>query len=130
MADKKTILVIEDDEMIREPMAKLLEREGFEVIQAEDGMAGLKTLEEQQPDLIICDVMMPNLDGLQFGQALTFLNKRPDFPKIPLIYLSAHGDGRRVVQGIKSGCVKFLHKPGDVPRIADVARELLAKAAA
>ncbi len=131
MADKKTsVLLIEDDDNLRLVMTEFLEREGFEVHTAADGMQGLKHLEEHEPDVIICDVMMPNLDGFQFAQALKFLKRRDDFPNVPLIFLSAHGDGRRVVQGIKSGCVGFLHKPHDVPRIADKVRELLAKAAA
>lgn len=128
--NKTTVLLIEDDKNLRLVMTEFLTCEGFEVHAAEDGMQGLKHLENDQPDVIICDVMMPNLDGFQFAQALKFLKRRADFPNTPLIFLSAHGDGRRVVQGIKSGCVGFLHKPHDVPRIADKVRELLAKAAA
>ena len=78
-----TILVIEDDEILCESVAELLTLEGFRAIGALDGIAGLERIQEEHPDLILCDVDMPRLNG--FG-VLEALRADPDLAKIPFLF--------------------------------------------
>lgn len=83
------ILVIEDEFFIRENLLELLEIEGFDAVGAENGLVGVRLAKEYQPDLILCDVMMPELDG--FG-VLKALREDSATATIPFLFLSASGD--------------------------------------
>jgi CheY-like chemotaxis protein len=83
---KNSILVIEDNSDIRENTAELLELAGYKTFMAENGKKGVELAELQKPSLIICDIMMPELDG--YG-VLYLLRKNPQTEKIPFIFLSA-----------------------------------------
>jgi DNA-binding response OmpR family regulator len=94
------ILVIEDEAPVKIMVSRLLEKNGFVVRTAEDGLDGLRVLEEFRPDLIIADVMMPNLDGLTFTKAL---KNRRETKNIPLIFLTAKTDPLSMIEGINVG---------------------------
>lgn len=104
----KTILVIEDDRSIRTNMLKILKFDGFEAIGAEDGVAGVQMAKAYVPDLIICDIMMPNLDG--YG-VLAALSEDPETATIPFIFLSAKADRSDIRQGMNLGADDYLTKP-------------------
>ncbi|MBD2166594.1 hybrid sensor histidine kinase/response regulator [Calothrix membranacea FACHB-236] len=102
------ILVIEDEESIRENVQELLEMKNFEAITAENGVIGVQKIKEQIPDLILCDVMMPELDG--YG-VLRFLQQNVATAHIPLIFLTAKADKLDLRQGMELGADDYLTKP-------------------
>ncbi|HBR00301.1 MULTISPECIES: EAL domain-containing protein [unclassified Roseofilum] len=102
------ILVIEDDEAIRENVLELLESEGYEVLGAENGREGLKIAQNAIPDLILCDVMMPELTGYA---VLTTLQENPALSHIPFIFLTAKGDRLDFRYGMELGADDYLMKP-------------------
>ena len=104
----KKILVIEDEQPVRANILELLEIEEFNVIGAENGAIGVKLAQEHLPDLIICDVMMPKLDG--YG-VLTTLRKNPITATIPFIFLTAKVDRTDVREGMSLGADDYLTKP-------------------
>ncbi len=104
----KKILVIEDDVAVRSSLVELLILEDFEVHQAEDGVIGVGMAQKYLPDLIICDVMMPELDG--YG-VLTQLHQIPATSNIPFIFLTAKADFTDLRQGMNLGADDYLTKP-------------------
>src|SRR5690242_13820786 len=103
-----TILLIEDQVVMRENLTLMLEMEGFEVMQAEHGRAGLELARMRVPDLILCDVMMPELDGYGVLQAL---RAEPGTATIPFIFLTAKGEKLDQRTGMNLGADDYLVKP-------------------
>ncbi len=104
----KTILVIEDQPDMRTNIATILSMEGYEVLTAEHGKEGLATAKEDKPDLILCDVMMPELDG--YG-VLEGLREDRTVAGTPFIFLTAKGEKRDVRAGMNLGADDYLTKP-------------------
>ncbi len=104
----KKILVIEDSHSLRKDILEMLGFEGFETIGAENGLLGVEHAREYLPDLIICDIMMPGMDG--YG-VLESLQKDPVTALIPFIFLTARTDRMDVRQGMELGADDFLTKP-------------------
>jgi len=104
----KKILIIEDENLVRLSLIDLLEAEGFEVSSAENGMIGIGLACKLLPDLIICDVMMPEIDG--YG-VLDFLQKEPNTAAIPFIFLTAKSGINDLRQGMELGADDYLTKP-------------------
>lgn len=102
------ILVIEDEMTVRENILARLEAEGFETLNAENGINGIALALANTPDLIICDVMMPELDG--YG-VLTTLRQNPLTSAIPFIFLTAKADKNDLRQGMELGADDYLTKP-------------------
>jgi CheY-like chemotaxis protein len=103
-----TILVIEDEPDVRENLQEILELEDFNVLTAENGRIGLQLAIEQQPNLIICDVMMPELDG--YG-VITSLRQNPVTAGTPFIFLSAKATDEDRQKGLQLGANEYLTKP-------------------
>jgi DNA-binding response OmpR family regulator len=99
------VLVIDDDADIRGLVAKLLERAGLSVEQAEDGRAGLRALHKTPPDLVVLDVSMPDLDGWQT------LERIRDLSDVPVLMLTARGDELERVRGLQAGADDYVVKP-------------------
>ena len=99
------VLVIDDDPDIRGLVAKLLERAGLSVEQAEDGRAGLRALHKTPPDLVVLDVSMPDLDGWQT------LERIRDLSDVPVLMLTARGDELERVRGLQAGADDYVVKP-------------------
>ncbi|MBI4098652.1 MAG: response regulator [Candidatus Magasanikbacteria bacterium] len=111
-AYNKLILVVEDEETVRNVLQKLLEANGFRVATAKDGLEGMKYLEDNVPDLMLVDVMMPRLDGFTFVKAVRFrTEQQKSLPKIPFIFITAKSDARSMIEGIKTGAKGFIPKP-------------------
>ncbi|MGB7519636.1 MAG: response regulator [Spirulinaceae cyanobacterium] len=102
------ILVIEDQEDIREIVCEILMAEDFEVIDAENGEVGVNLARTEVPDLIICDIMMPKLDG--YG-VLQELRKNPSTNTVPFIFLTAKASKSDLRQGMQLGADDYLSKP-------------------
>ncbi len=102
------ILVIEDDPIIRKNLLTLLRAEGFETISSDNGSSGVKLAQNQQPDLIICDIIIPQLDG--YG-VLKTLQQHPVTAAIPFIFLSSKADWSDWRMGMRLGADDYLIKP-------------------
>ncbi len=102
------ILVIEDDADLRRNLVDLLELEDYEVYSGADGEEGIARAQERHPDLIVCDIMMPKLDG--YG-VLKALRADPDCVAIPVIFLTAKTDRQSVRMGMELGADDYLPKP-------------------
>ncbi|MTJ51842.1 EAL domain-containing protein [Anabaena sp. UHCC 0253] len=103
-----TILIIEDEPQIRENIQEILDLQGFATITAEDGLEGLQMAERHQPDIIICDLMMPRLDGYGVIKAL---RQQPLTADIPLVFLTAKAEHRDLRQAMELGANDYLTKP-------------------
>lgn len=111
-ARNKLILVVEDEDTVRKVLQRLLETNGFRIATARDGLEGMKYLEDNVPDLMLVDVMMPRLDGFTFVKAVRFrTEKQKSLPKIPFIFITAKSDARSMVEGIKHGAKGYITKP-------------------
>ncbi len=106
----KTILLIEDNNAIRENTAEILELTGYQVLTAENGKVGVEKALETRPDLVICDIMMPVLDG--YG-VLHIFNKNPQLSGIPFIFLTAKTERSDFRKGMELGADDYLTKPFD-----------------
>src|SRR5690606_33204365 len=101
-----TLLIIDDDDVVRASVAAYLEDSGFEVLQANNGLQGLETFERSQPDLVICDLRMPQLDGLELLQRI---NAMP--VDTPVIVLSGAGVMADAVEALRLGAADYLINP-------------------
>lgn len=106
--DTKKILVIEDNQEVRENLEEILELYGYEVLAAEDGTVGVDLALRHTPDLVLCDVMMPRLDG--FG-VLNILSKKPQTADIPFIFLTAKAEKSDFRRGMNLGADDYITKP-------------------
>ena len=105
---QKKVLVIEDEARMRDSIATILKMEGYETHEAFDGKLGLQKAREILPDLILCDVSMPNMNG---HETLEELKKEPTTARIPFIFLTARGEKREVRDGMNHGADDYLVKP-------------------
>ncbi|RVU02852.1 response regulator [Mucilaginibacter limnophilus] len=106
----KTILIIEDNDDIRESTVEILELSGYKVLQANHGKAGVDLALQHKPDMILCDIMMPELDG--YG-VLYMLGKNTDTAHIPFIFLTAKAERVDFRKGMEMGADDYLTKPFD-----------------
>jgi serine phosphatase RsbU (regulator of sigma subunit) len=100
------ILVIDDEKLVRESIAVYLEDSGYHVIEAEDGIKGLELFSEIRPDLVICDLRMPEIDGLEVLSKITEIS-----PDTPIIIVSGAGQIHDVVEALRLGALDYLVKP-------------------
>ncbi len=125
MKNKQTILVIEDEPSLRDIYATKLDIEGFEVMQAADGIEGLDKAIQGQPSLILLDVVLPIKDGFE---VLKDLKANPRTANIPVIILSNLGQPYEVKRGLALGAECFLTKANLTPsRIIEEVRKVLGK---
>jgi len=109
------ILVVDDERSHRELISRCLLGWGFDVMQAEDGAQALLRVSETSPEMIICDVRMPNMNGLDFVLAL-----RRTHPAVPVLLVTAYPDIRQAVDSIKDGVLDYLTKPIDLDELHDL----------
>ena len=116
------ILVIDDERAIRNTLKEILEYEKFEVDLAEDGPAGLEIIKKNSYDVILCDIKMPKMDGLELLEIVNGIA-----PQTPLVMISGHGNIETAVEAIKKGAYDFIQKPLDLNRILVTVRNALDK---
>ena len=121
MADKK-ILVVDDETFIINLLRNGLTENGFEVITADNGFDALLSVEENLPDCVITDIMMPRLSGIDFLQALKNNNKTKD---VPVILISAMDQAEMVQQGLDLGAADYITKPFKINEIVGKLRHHL-----
>lgn len=125
--EKKTILVIEDNLEMRENIAEILELANYQVLTAENGKVGVTKAKKELPDLIICDVMMPELDG--YG-VLHMLGKNPETLGIPFIFLTAKSESVDIRKGMGMGADDYITKPFEEMDLLDAVEMRLKKSEA
>ncbi|SDN33197.1 two-component system, OmpR family, phosphate regulon response regulator PhoB [Lutimaribacter pacificus] len=107
-ADQPTVLLVEDEPAQREVLAYNLEAEGFRVTSADNGEDALMLVDEEHPDIIVLDWMMPNLSGIEVCRRLKL---RPETRSVPIIMLSARSDEVDRVRGLETGADDYVVKP-------------------
>lgn len=122
----KKILLIEDDAALRENTAELLELSSYDVITASNGKIGVEKAKQVQPDIIVCDIMMPELDG--YG-VLEALSKDESTKHIPFIFLSAKTERKDVRKGMDMGADDYITKPFNEEELISAIESRLAKVA-
>lgn len=118
----KRILVIEDNREIRENASEMLELASYEVYTATNGREGLHIIRSQKPDLILCDIHMPVMDGYGF---LENVMKDPALNSIPVIILSAFSERTDVQKGLEQGAAHYIIKPFDDEQLLKVVEAFL-----
>ena len=117
-----TVLLVEDDPTILQLLEVNFEMEGFTVLRAEDGAIGLEQARSASPDIIVSDVMMPNMSGLEMVQAL---KTDPATKAIPVILLSAKAQGSDIRGGMDAGADDYITKPFEPLDLIDRVNALL-----
>jgi DNA-binding NtrC family response regulator len=107
-----TILVIDDQQSIRKTLREILEYENFQVDEAEDGLKGLDLVKTHTYDVILCDIKMPKMDGIEFLEHVSEVNA-----DVPVIMISGHGNIETAVEALKKGAYDYIAKPIDLPRL-------------
>ena len=107
-----TILIIDDDDQLRRSFERLLKEEGYEVLTAPSGEAGIEKVESDRPDLVVLDMRLPGINGLETFQAIHRLE-----PKLPVIIMTAFGTTETAIEATKMGAFDYVLKPFDIPEM-------------
>ena len=111
----KKILVVEDDKFLRELIAQKLIKEGYDIAEAVDGEKGIKAVEDEKPDLVLLDLILPGIDGFD---VLSKMKEDPKMAQVPVIILSNLGQKDDIERGLKIGAADYLIKahftPGEI----------------
>jgi two-component system, NtrC family, nitrogen regulation response regulator NtrX len=114
------ILIIDDERAIRKTLGEILSYEGYKIDEAGDGEEGLKRFNEKSYDVVICDIKMPKVDGIEFLEKAKAIN-----PDIPIIMVSGHGNIDTAVEAVKKGAFDYVSKPPDLNRLLITLRNAL-----
>ena len=117
-----SILIIDDERAIRNVLKEILTSEGYKVDEAIDGEEGLKKFSATSFDLVLCDIKMPKVDGLEFLQQANAVN-----PDVPIVMISGHGTIETAVDAVKKGAYDFISKPPDLNRLLITIRNAMDK---
>jgi two-component system response regulator HydG len=122
--EKKKVLVVDNGETIRETLVKILEREGYHVLTAEDGQAALEVLRENQVNVILSDVCMPRMDGNKLLRMAKSI--RPD---VEVILMTGHGKTEMGLEALRAGAFDFIQKPFTKLALSKTIKQALEKQA-
>lgn len=106
------ILIIDDEKAIRKTLTEILSYEGYKIEEASDGEEGLRKFKEKNFDVVLCDIKMPKLDGIEFLDKAREVN-----PDVPVIMISGHGTIETAVEAVKKGAYDYIAKPPDLNRL-------------
>ena len=110
------VLLVEDNEVLRHLFSRVLKAQGIEVVEAGDGQNALDRLSDFQPDLIITDVMMPVMDGVEL---IRRLGQMPSMVAVPVVAITADGTAETERRVREAGAVDFIVKPVDIPTLLE-----------
>jgi DNA-binding NtrC family response regulator len=120
--DMSNILIIDDEKAIRKTLSEILSYEGYKIEEASDGEEGLRKFRDKTFDVVLCDIKMPKLDGIEF------LDKVRDYnPDVPVIMISGHGTIETAVEAVKKGAYDYIAKPPDLNRLLITIRNAMDK---
>lgn len=115
-----SILIIDDERAIRKTLAEILSYEGYKIDEAENGEEGLKKFNSVTYDVVLCDIKMPKMDGIEFLEKARAIN-----PDVPIIVISGHGNIETAVDAVKKGAFDYISKPPDLNRMLITLRNAL-----
>ncbi|HEX3768354.1 MAG TPA: sigma-54 dependent transcriptional regulator [Puia sp.] len=116
------ILIIDDEKAIRKTLSEILSYEGYKIDEAGDGEEGFRKFREKEYDVILCDIKMPKMDGIEFLEKSKELN-----PDLPIIMISGHGTIETAVEAVKKGAYDYISKPPDLNRLLITIRNAMDK---
>jgi DNA-binding NtrC family response regulator len=116
------ILIIDDEKSIRKTLSEILSYEGYKIDEAGDGEEGLKKFKEKAYEVVLCDIKMPKLDGIEFLERAKESN-----PDVPIIMISGHGNIDTAVEAVKKGAYDYISKPPDLNRLLITIRNAMDK---
>ncbi|MEP7258939.1 MAG: sigma-54 dependent transcriptional regulator, partial [Flavitalea sp.] len=116
------ILIIDDEKAIRKTLSEILSYEGYKIEEAGDGEEGLRKFKEKTFDVVLCDIKMPKLDGIEFLDKV-----REHNPDVPVIMISGHGTIETAVEAVKKGAYDYIAKPPDLNRLLITIRNAMDK---
>ncbi len=116
------ILIIDDEKAIRKTLSEILSYEGYKIEEAADGEEGLKKLREKEFDVVLCDIKMPKVDGIEFLEKSKDING-----DTPIIMISGHGTIETAVEAVKKGAYDYISKPPDLNRLLITIRNAMDK---
>lgn len=105
---KQTILVVDDEQDLLDLIEYNLKKEGYDVLKAENGVEGIKVAKEYRPNLVLLDIMMPKMGGIETCEQM---RADPDLKHIPIIFLTARSDEKTEIEGLDKGADDFITKP-------------------
>ena len=117
-----SILIIDDEKAIRKTLSEILGYEGYKIDEASDGEEGLNKFRVKNYDLVLCDIKMPKLDGIEFLEKAKEIN-----PEVPIIIISGHGNIETAVEAVKKGAYDYISKPPDLNRMLITLRNAMDK---
>src|SRR6187549_3914517 len=117
-----SILIIDDEKAIRKTLSEILSYEGYKIEEAADGEEGLKKFSTTTFDVVLCDIKMPKMDGIEFLEKARMINA-----DVPIIVISGHGNIETAVEAVKKGAFDFISKPPDLNRMLITLRNALDK---
>ncbi|MBA2249704.1 MAG: sigma-54-dependent Fis family transcriptional regulator [Chitinophagaceae bacterium] len=117
-----SVLIIDDEKSIRKTLTEILSYEGYKIDEAGDGEEGLKKFKEKTYDVVLCDIKMPKLDGIEFLEKAKEINA-----DVPIIMISGHGNIDTAVDAVKKGAFDYISKPPDLNRLLITLRNALDK---
>jgi two-component system nitrogen regulation response regulator NtrX len=116
------ILIIDDEKAIRKTLSEILSYEGYKIEEASDGEEGLRKFRDKTFDVVLCDIKMPKIDGIEFLDKVRELN-----PDVPIIMISGHGNIETAVEAVKKGAYDYIAKPPDLNRLLITIRNAMDK---
>ncbi|HSZ32079.1 MAG TPA: sigma-54 dependent transcriptional regulator [Puia sp.] len=116
------ILIVDDEKAIRKTLSEILSYEGYKIDEAGDGEEGIRKFREKEYDVILCDIKMPKMDGIEFLEKAKEAN-----PDIPIIMISGHGTIETAVEAVKKGAYDYISKPPDLNRLLITIRNAMDK---
>src|ERR1051325_10579917 len=116
------ILIIDDEKAIRKTLSEILSYEGYKIDEAGDGEEGLKKFKEKSYDVVLCDIKMPKIDGMDFLE-----RTRESNSDVPIIMISGHGTIETAVEAVKKGAFDYISKPPDLNRLLITIRNAMDK---
>jgi DNA-binding response OmpR family regulator len=124
MTRKAKILLIDDHRTVLRLLEAILKLKGYDLLYAENGQQGMVMARQERPDLILLDVMMPEIDGFKVCQ---YLKSQPDTAAIPVVFLTARGAEDDLAAGRRAGAQGFMTKPFLAREVLDTVERLLAR---
>ncbi len=116
------ILIIDDEKSIRKTLTEILSYEGYKIDEASDGEEGLKKFKDRNFDIVLCDIKMPKIDGIEFLEKAKEINN-----EVPIIIISGHGNIETAVEAVKKGAYDYISKPPDLNRMLITLRNAMEK---